>query len=57
MLDSAGVAVTGARILRGLTDLEVVAVDDLGDAIRAGFATDGPTLVELTMVIDPPWDV
>jgi serine protease Do len=27
MLDSAGVAVTGARILRGLTDLEVVAVD------------------------------
>jgi serine protease Do len=27
MLDSAGVAVTGARILRGLTDLEVVTVD------------------------------
>jgi hypothetical protein len=25
--------------------------------MRAGFAADGPTLVELNMVIDPPWTV
>jgi hypothetical protein len=37
--------------------VKVKSLDDLGDAIRAGFAADGPTLVEINMVIDPPWDV
>jgi acetolactate synthase-1/2/3 large subunit len=41
----------------GARGVKVKGLDDLGDAIRAGFAADGPTLVELNMVIDPPWDV
>jgi len=41
----------------GARGVKVKGLDDLGDAIRAGFAADGPTLVELNMVIDPPWNV
>ena len=41
----------------GARGMKVKGLGDLGDAIRAGFAADGPTLVELNMVIDPPWDV
>jgi thiamine pyrophosphate-dependent acetolactate synthase large subunit-like protein len=41
----------------GAHGVKVAGLDDLGDAIRAGFRADGPTLVELNMVIDPPWDV
>jgi thiamine pyrophosphate-dependent acetolactate synthase large subunit-like protein len=41
----------------GARGVKVKSLDDLGDAIRAGFAADGPTLVEINMVIDPPWDV
>jgi acetolactate synthase-1/2/3 large subunit len=41
----------------GARGVKVKGLDDLGDAIRAGFAADGPTLVELNIVIDPPWNV
>jgi thiamine pyrophosphate-dependent acetolactate synthase large subunit-like protein len=41
----------------GARGVRVKGLDDLADAIRAGFAADGPTLVELNMVIDPPWTV
>jgi acetolactate synthase-1/2/3 large subunit len=41
----------------GARGVKVKGLDDLGDAIRAGFAADGPTLVELNLVLDPPWDV
>jgi thiamine pyrophosphate-dependent acetolactate synthase large subunit-like protein len=41
----------------GARGVKVKGLDDLGDAIRAGFAADGPTLVELNMVIEPPWNV
>jgi acetolactate synthase-1/2/3 large subunit len=41
----------------GARGVKVKGLDDLGDAIRAGFAAPGPTLVEINMVIDPPWDV
>ena len=41
----------------GARGVKVKGLDDLGDAIRAGFAADGPTLVELNVVIDPPWNV
>lgn len=41
----------------GARGVKVKGLDDLGDAIRAGFGADGPTLVELNMVIDPPWTV
>jgi acetolactate synthase-1/2/3 large subunit len=41
----------------GARGVRVKGLDDLGDALRAGFAAGGPTLVELTMVIDPPWNV
>jgi acetolactate synthase-1/2/3 large subunit len=41
----------------GARGMKVKGLDDLGDAIRAGFSADGPTLVELNMVIDPPWNV
>jgi hypothetical protein len=37
--------------------VRVKGLDDLGDALRAGFAAGGPTLVELDLVIDPPWNV
>jgi acetolactate synthase-1/2/3 large subunit len=41
----------------GARGVKVKGLDDLGDAIRAGFAASGPTLIEINMVIDPPWDV
>jgi acetolactate synthase-1/2/3 large subunit len=41
----------------GARGVKVKGLDDLGDAIRAGLAADGPTLVELNLVLDPPWDV
>jgi acetolactate synthase-1/2/3 large subunit len=41
----------------GARGVKVKGLDDLGDVIRAGFAASGPTLVEINMVIDPPWDV
>jgi thiamine pyrophosphate-dependent acetolactate synthase large subunit-like protein len=41
----------------GARGVKVKGLDDLGGTLRAGFAADGPTLVELNMVIDPPWDV
>jgi acetolactate synthase-1/2/3 large subunit len=41
----------------GARGVRVKGLDDLGDALRAGFAADGPTLVELNLVIDPPWNV
>jgi acetolactate synthase-1/2/3 large subunit len=41
----------------GAHGVRVKGLDDLGDVLRAGFAADGPTLVELAMVIDPPWNV
>ena len=41
----------------GARGVKVKGLDDLGDAIRAGFAADGPTLVEINVVIDPPWYV
>jgi acetolactate synthase-1/2/3 large subunit len=41
----------------GARGVKVKGLDDLGDAIRAGFAADGPTLVELNIVVDPPWNV
>jgi thiamine pyrophosphate-dependent acetolactate synthase large subunit-like protein len=41
----------------GARGVKVKGLDDLGDAIRAGFAVDVPTLVEINVVIDPPWDV
>ena len=41
----------------GARGVKVAGLDDLGDAIRAGFAADGPTLVELNLVIDPPWEL
>jgi acetolactate synthase-1/2/3 large subunit len=41
----------------GARGVKVKGLDDLGEAIRAGFQADGPTLVELNMVIDPPWTV
>ena len=37
--------------------VKVKGLDDLGDALRAGFTADRPTVVELNMVIDPPWSV
>ena len=41
----------------GARGVRVKGLDDLGDAIRAGFDGPGPTLVELNVVIDPPWNV
>jgi acetolactate synthase-1/2/3 large subunit len=41
----------------GARGVKAAGLDDLGDAIRAGFAADGPTLVELNLVIDPPWEL
>jgi acetolactate synthase-1/2/3 large subunit len=41
----------------GARGVKVKGLDDLGEAIRAGFAADRPTVVELNMVLDPPWDV
>ncbi len=41
----------------GARGVKVKGLDDLADAIRAGFAAGGPTLVELNVVIDPPWNV
>ena len=41
----------------GARGQRVKSLDDLGDAIRAGFAADGPTLIEINMVIDPPWNL
>ena len=41
----------------GARGVKVAGLDDLGDAIRTGFAADGPTLVELNLVIDPPWEI
>lgn len=41
----------------GAHGVRVKGFDDLGDALRAGFGADRPTVVELNMVIDPPWEV
>jgi acetolactate synthase-1/2/3 large subunit len=41
----------------GARGVKVKGLDDLGDAIRAGLVAAGPTLVELNLVLDPPWDV
>jgi thiamine pyrophosphate-dependent acetolactate synthase large subunit-like protein len=40
----------------GVRGVKVQDLDDLGDAIRAGFVADGPMLVDLDVVIDPPWE-
>jgi acetolactate synthase-1/2/3 large subunit len=41
----------------GARGVRVKGLDDLGEALRAGFEGPGPTLVELNVVIDPPWNV
>ena len=41
----------------GARGVRVKSLDDLADAIRAGFGAGGPTLIEINVVIDPPWDV
>jgi thiamine pyrophosphate-dependent acetolactate synthase large subunit-like protein len=35
----------------------VATIDALPDAISRGLAADGPTLLELRMTIEPPWDM
>jgi thiamine pyrophosphate-dependent acetolactate synthase large subunit-like protein len=35
----------------------LASMDDLPEALAAAFAADGPTVLELSMEIEPPWDV
>ena len=35
----------------------VASVDSLGPAIKTALAADGPTVLELRMTIDPPWEL
>jgi len=35
----------------------VAGVDSLGPAIKTALAADGPTVLELRMTIDPPWEL
>jgi thiamine pyrophosphate-dependent acetolactate synthase large subunit-like protein len=35
----------------------VAGVDALGGAIEAALAADGPTVLELRMTVDPPWEI
>jgi len=32
-------------------------VESLGSAIRSALAAEGPTVLELPMAIDPPWEL
>jgi hypothetical protein len=34
-----------------------VGVDSLGPAIKTALAAEGPTVLELRMTIDPPWEL